>query len=78
MKLTVTEDGVRAELVLDQPVVTIGRALDNDMRHPRRSSSPNDRQWQKRELDRRAPFTIAGAFLLPLLGLMIWALLSAG
>jgi len=32
MKLTVTEDGVRAELLLDQPVVTIGRALDNDIR----------------------------------------------
>ncbi|MEZ4438744.1 MAG: hypothetical protein R3B72_06625 [Polyangiaceae bacterium] len=60
------------------PVGVTTRALDKDMRHPRRSSSPNDRQWQKRELDRRAPFTIAGAFLLPLLGLMIWALLSAG
>jgi len=32
MKLTVTEDGVRAELMLDQPVITIGRALDNDIR----------------------------------------------
>ena len=32
MKLTVTEDGVRAELELDQPVITIGRALDNDIR----------------------------------------------
>ena len=32
MKLTVIEDGVRADLDLDQPVVTIGRALDNDLR----------------------------------------------
>lgn len=32
MKLTVIEDGVRADLNLDQPVVTIGRALDNDIR----------------------------------------------
>ncbi|MEM9379974.1 MAG: sigma 54-interacting transcriptional regulator, partial [Planctomycetota bacterium] len=32
MKLTVIEDGVRADLDLTQPVVTIGRALDNDIR----------------------------------------------
>ncbi|MEL6431287.1 MAG: sigma 54-interacting transcriptional regulator [Planctomycetota bacterium] len=32
MKLSVLEDGVRADLELDQPVVTIGRALDNDIR----------------------------------------------
>ena len=32
MKLTVIEDGVRADLELDQPVITIGRALDNDLR----------------------------------------------
>ena len=32
MNLTVTEDGVRSDLTLDQPVVTLGRALDNDIR----------------------------------------------
>ncbi|MEM9799432.1 MAG: sigma 54-interacting transcriptional regulator [Planctomycetota bacterium] len=32
MKLTVIEEGVRADLELTQPVVTIGRALDNDVR----------------------------------------------
>ena len=32
MKLTVIEEGIRADLDLSQPVVTIGRALDNDIR----------------------------------------------
>lgn len=32
MKLTVIEDGVRADLDLSKSVVTIGRALDNDLR----------------------------------------------
>lgn len=32
MKITVIEDGVRADLDLDQPVITIGRAMDNDLR----------------------------------------------
>ncbi len=32
MKLTVIEDGVRADLELSQPVITIGRSLDNDIR----------------------------------------------
>jgi len=32
MKLTVIEDGVRTELELHKPVITIGRALDNDIR----------------------------------------------
>jgi len=32
MKITVVEDGVRTELELERSVVTIGRALDNDIR----------------------------------------------
>ena len=32
MKLTVVEEGTQSELVLERPVVTIGRALDNDVR----------------------------------------------
>ncbi len=32
MKLTVIEDGIQVEVDLDQPVITLGRALDNDIR----------------------------------------------
>ncbi len=32
MKLTIIEDGVRSDLHLDQPVIRIGRSLDNDVR----------------------------------------------
>jgi transcriptional regulator with GAF, ATPase, and Fis domain len=32
MRLTVIEDGIRTELELDRPVITIGRSLDNDIR----------------------------------------------
>jgi len=32
MKMTVVEDGVRTELDLPGPVITVGRALDNDIR----------------------------------------------
>ena len=32
MKITVVEEGVRTELELERSVVTIGRALDNDIR----------------------------------------------
>ncbi|MEZ6017820.1 MAG: sigma 54-interacting transcriptional regulator [Planctomycetota bacterium] len=49
MKLTVTEDGVRAELVLDQPVVTIGRALDNDIRLESKLVSRHHSRLEQRE-----------------------------
>ena len=53
MKLSVIEDGVRADLNLDQPVVTIGRALDNDVRlqstrvsrHHTRLEMAGDEAW---------------------------------
>lgn len=32
MDLTIIEDGIRSDVTLEQPVITIGRALDNDIR----------------------------------------------
>ncbi|MGD2018807.1 MAG: sigma 54-interacting transcriptional regulator [Planctomycetota bacterium] len=32
MRLTVIEDGVRADLALDKPAMTVGRSVDNDIR----------------------------------------------
>ncbi len=32
MKLNIVEDGIRSQLDFDRPVISIGRALDNDIR----------------------------------------------
>jgi len=32
MKLTVVEDGTRSEVEITRPVISIGRAIDNDVR----------------------------------------------
>jgi transcriptional regulator with GAF, ATPase, and Fis domain len=53
MKLTVVEEGLRSEFDLDQPVITIGRALDNDVRlgstkvsrHHSRIENQNGQAW---------------------------------
>lgn len=53
MKLTVVEEGNRSELELDQDVITIGRALDNDVRmsstrvsrHHSRIEAKGDEAW---------------------------------
>jgi len=53
MKLTVVEEGLRTDLRLDQPVIAIGRALDNDIRlsstrasrHHSRIEAQNGQAW---------------------------------
>ena len=53
MKLTVIEDGIRTELELALPVISIGRALDNDIRlsntlvsrHHTRVEAQNGQAW---------------------------------
>ena len=53
MKLTVVEEGMRSEIELDQTVITVGRALDNDVRmtstkvsrHHSRIEAQNGQAW---------------------------------
>jgi len=53
MKLTVVEEGIRSDLDLSGPVITIGRALDNDIRlantrvsrHHSRIEAKGDQAW---------------------------------
>lgn len=55
MRLTVVEDGVRAELPLDKPALTVGRSVDNDIRL---KSSRVSRHHTRIELIEGAPWII--------------------
>ena len=55
MRLTVIEDGVRAELPLDKPAMTVGRSVDNDIRL---KSSRVSRHHTRIELIEGAPWIV--------------------
>ena len=55
MRLTVIEDGVRAELALDKPALTVGRSVDNDIRL---KSSRVSRHHTRIELIEGAPWIV--------------------
>ena len=55
MRLTIVEDGVRAELALDKPALTVGRSVDNDIRL---KSSRVSRHHTRIELIEGAPWII--------------------